>query len=185
MTRYADDFVVGFQNFGDAVQFLKDLKQRFAEFNLEIAEDKTQILEFGRDSEENGNGPTKTPRTFQFLGFTHYMKQRGEGSKRKPMVARKPKRESRNKFLRNVKDWLRENMHASIPWQKKRLSIRLKGYYNYFGLRHCLKALVHVKWHVERMWVMSLRRRSQKHNLWWKTVRNKPWFKLPEPRLIH
>jgi RNA-directed DNA polymerase len=185
MTRYADDFIVGFENLGDAVQFLKDLKERFAEFNLEIAEDKTQIAEFGRKSEENGKtGPAEIPRTFKFLGFTHYMKQRGDGTKRKPMVARKPKRESRNKFLRNVKEWLREHMHKPIPLQKKRLSIRLKGYYNYFGLQHCLKSLQHVKWHVERLWIMTLRRRSQKHKLWWETVRNKPWFKLPEPRLI-
>lgn len=185
LTRYADDFVVGFQNYEEAEQFLKALKERFAEFNLEIAEDKTQIVKFGRDSGDGKAGPTETPRTFKFLGFIHYMKQRGDGTRRRPMVARKPKRESRSKFLKNVKEWLRNNMHSSIPWQKTRLSIRLKGYYNYFGLQHCLLALQHVKWHVERLWIMSLRRRSQKHHLWWKTVRSKPWFKLLEPRLIH
>lgn len=184
MTRYADDFIVGFQYHEEAVQFLKDLKERFAEFNLEIAEDKTQIVAFGRDSTEiDKTGPTETPRTFKFLGFIHYMKQVGNGMKRKPNVARKPKRESRNKFLRNVKEWLREVMHTSIPWQRQRLSIKLKGYYNYFGLRYCLESLRHVKWHVERLWIMSLRRRSQKHHLWWSNVQNKSWFQLPEPQL--
>jgi RNA-directed DNA polymerase len=184
MTRYADDFVVGFQIKEEAEQFLKDLKQRFAEFGLEIAEEKTQIVAFGRNSADKGKaGPEGTSRTFKFLGFVHYMKQRGDGTKRRPMVARKPKQESRNKFLRNIKKLLKECMHTSIPWQRKLLTIRLKGYYNYFGLRHCLKALQHVKWHVERLWIMSLRRRSQKHNLWWSVVRNKPWFKLPEPHL--
>lgn len=184
MTRFADDFVVGFQLKEEAEQFLSDLKQRLAEFGLEIAEEKTQIVAFGRDSTENGKiGPGGTPRTFKFLGFVHYMRQRRNGTKRRPMVARKPKQESRNKFLRNIKEMLRKCMHTSIQWQKKLLTVRLRGYYIYFGLRHCLKALQQVKWHVGRLWIMSLRRRSQKHHLWWSVVRNKPWFKLPEPCL--
>jgi len=185
LTRYADDFIVGFENHGEAVQFLEELRQRFSNFNLTIAEEKTQIVRYGRNSKRGPPGPTETPRTFKFLGFTHYIKKRGDGTKRRPMVARKPKRESRDKFLRNVREWLKSCMHTPIPWQKKRLSIKLKGYYNYFGLQHCLKALQHVKWHVERLWVMSLRRRSQKHNLWWQQVRDKPWFTLPDPRLNH
>lgn len=184
MIRYADDFIVGFEGQKEAEQFLQDLKKRFSEFGLAIAEEKTQIVAFGRNSRRDGKtGPTRVPRTFKFLGFIHYMKQRGKGPKRNPVVARKPKSESRNKFLKNVKKWLRENMHTSIPWQRKRLSIRLKGYYQYFGLRHCLKALQHVKWHVGRLWVIALRRRSQKHNLLWKTIQTQAWFNLPEPQL--
>jgi len=34
VTRFADDFVVGFQYRGDAKQFLHDLRERFAKFNL-------------------------------------------------------------------------------------------------------------------------------------------------------
>jgi RNA-directed DNA polymerase len=182
MVRYADDFVAGFQDQEEAKQFLKDLKQRFAEFGLEISEEKTQIIKFGRNS-RGKTGPKEILSTFKFLGFTHYMKQRGDGTKRKPMVARKPKRESRNKFLKGVKEMLKKSKHTSVQWQKKQLSIKLKGYYNYFGLRHCLKALGNVKWHVERLWIVSLRRRSQKHKLWWREVRTKSWFKLPAPQL--
>lgn len=182
MTRYADDFVVGFEYKQEAEQYLRDLKERLAEFGLEIAEDKTQIVEFGRKSKEAGKtGPTNMPRTFKFLGFIHYIKPRGEGCKGRAVVARKPKAESRNKFLKNVKEWLKENMHASLSWQKKRLSARLKGYYNYFGLPYCRKALQHVKWHVERHWIMTLRRRGQRHKLWWSNVQNQTWFKLPDP----
>ena len=186
MVRYADDFVVGFERKEAAKQFLDDLKKRFAEFGLEIAEDKTQIVRFGRNStaEDGSTGGPKTPTgTFKFLGFTHYMKQRGDGTKRRPMVARKPKIKSRNKFLRNVKEWLKKCMHTSVPWQKKKLSIRLNGYYRYFGLMHCKPALEHVKHHVERLWITTLRRRSQKHNLHWSTVTKQAWFRLPEPFL--
>jgi RNA-directed DNA polymerase len=182
MVRYADDFVVGFEHKEEAEQFLKDLKERLEKFSLEIAEDKTQVVAFGRRSSELGKiGPGNTPRTFKFLGFTHYMRPRCEGSKREPTLARKPKQESRNKFLQSVKEWLRGSMHTSISWQKKRLTAKLKGFYNYFNLPYCRKALQHVKWQTERLWIRSLRRRSQKHNLWWKNVRKQTWFKLPDP----
>lgn len=186
MVRYADDFVVGFEREEAAKQFLEDLRARFAEFGLEIAEEKTQIVKFGRNStEEDGDkgGPEAPTGTFKFLGFTHYMKQRGDGTKRKPMVARKPRIESRNKFLKDVKIWLKECMHTSIPWQREKLSIKLQGYYRYFGLRHCKPALEHVKHHVERLWITVLRRRSQRHNLHWSTVSGQVWFRLPEPFL--
>ena len=39
------------------------LKERLAKFGLEIAEDKTRILPFGRNSKDRD--------TFDFLGFTH------------------------------------------------------------------------------------------------------------------
>jgi hypothetical protein len=54
MTRYADDFVVGFQYKEEAEQFLRDLKERLSGFGLEIAEDKTQIITFSRKSSEKG-----------------------------------------------------------------------------------------------------------------------------------
>ena len=184
MVRYADDFVVGFQKEEEAKQFLQDMKERFAEFGLEISEEKTQIIRFGRNSSGDQGGPKTPTGTFNFLGFTHYMKQRGDGTKRRPMIARKPRKESRNKFLGNVKTWLKKCMHTSIPWQRKQLAIRLQGYYRYFGLRHCGPALEHVKFHVERLWITTLRRRSQRHNLQWSTVVNQTWFKLPEPHLI-
>ena len=174
LVRYADDFVVGFERREEAEKFLKELRKRLAEFSLEISEEKTRIVRFGTDSDE-GNG------TFAFLGFVHYIKSKG---KRSPVVARKPNPKSRNKFLKNVKEWLRGAMHASVPWQKKMLSAKLKGYYNYFGLRYCQTSLMHVKRHVERMWIMTLRRRSQKHKLWWNRIYGNPLYRLPEPRLV-
>jgi RNA-directed DNA polymerase len=72
VTRFADDFVVGFQHLGDARQFLNDLRERFAKFNLELHPDKTRLIEFGRfaasNRKEHGLGK---PETFDFLGFTH------------------------------------------------------------------------------------------------------------------
>jgi RNA-directed DNA polymerase len=72
VTRFADDFVVGFQHLGDARQFLRDLRERFAKFNLELHPDKTRLIQFGRFAAQNRKerGLPK-PDTFDFLGFTH------------------------------------------------------------------------------------------------------------------
>ena len=54
--------------------FYRELASRLKKFNLEIAEDKTKIIPFGKFAEENSkkNRKWKTP-TFDFLGFTHYL----------------------------------------------------------------------------------------------------------------
>jgi hypothetical protein len=46
---------------------------RLAKFNLEIQEDKTKIIKFGRFAvDECKKAGIKKPETFDFLGFTHY-----------------------------------------------------------------------------------------------------------------
>ena len=47
IVRYADDFVMGFENATDARQMLADLKERLAKFGLALHEDKTRLIEFG------------------------------------------------------------------------------------------------------------------------------------------
>jgi group II intron reverse transcriptase/maturase len=53
VVRFADDFVVGFQYLDDARQFLSELRERFAKFNLELHPDKTRLIEFGRFAAQN------------------------------------------------------------------------------------------------------------------------------------
>jgi len=72
ITRFADDFVAGFEHQGDAQRFLADLRERFAKFGLELHPDKTRLIEFGRfagrNRQKRGEGK---PETFDYLGFTH------------------------------------------------------------------------------------------------------------------
>ena len=60
IVRYADDFVVGFQYKRDAERFLCDLKDRLADFSLDLHPDKTRLIEFGRFAmgEPPGTGRT-------------------------------------------------------------------------------------------------------------------------------
>lgn len=73
IVRYADDFVMGFENEADARQMLADLKERLAKFGLSLHEDKTRLIEFGRlPAIARRQRGERRPETFAFLGFTHY-----------------------------------------------------------------------------------------------------------------
>ena len=51
IVRYADDFVVGFQSKEDAERFLEDLKERLAEFGLDLHPEKNWWSSEGSGSE--------------------------------------------------------------------------------------------------------------------------------------
>lgn len=179
MVRYADDFVVCFEYHEDAERLQKELGERLAAFALELEPDKTRLIEFGTDLEKKGPGPESGGHTFDFLGFTHYMRRY---PKRGLRTARKPSMKSRKRFILEVKLWLRKHMHRN-PWLHHRvLTVRLRGFFNYFRLRHCRPTLRKVRWQIERHWFRTLLRRSQKakRQLTWVKVKRKPWFQLPE-----
>ena len=53
IVRYADDFVICVQYKNEAEKIREALKKRLAKFGLELAEDKTRIVEFGRFARQN------------------------------------------------------------------------------------------------------------------------------------
>ncbi|WP_274435604.1 reverse transcriptase domain-containing protein [Alicyclobacillus sp. ALC3] len=126
MVRYADDFVCCFQIKQDAERFYAALVQRLAKFGLEIADNKSKILMFGRFAESTmrrlGQGK---PGTFDFLGFTHYCGKSQRGTFR---VKRKT---SRKKFSAKVKafeQWIRQNRHEYIDDIMKTVAQKLTGH---------------------------------------------------------
>ena len=179
--RYADDFVVCFEHKDEAEKFLEEIKERFVEFGLKLSEEKTQVVEFGKGSSRNGErgAGNGEPRTFEFLGYTHFMRRAKSG---RYHVARKASRKTRIRFLKRVREWCNWNKHLRVRVQGKHLKKMLQGYYNYFGLTFYKSSLWNVKWHVARLWINALRRRSQRHNFYWKRVVRSEWFKLlPNP----
>ena len=71
IVRFADDYIVGFEHRDDAERFLAELRGRLAQFSLELAAEKTRLIEFGRFAAERrkARGLGK-PETLGFLGFT-------------------------------------------------------------------------------------------------------------------
>jgi retron-type reverse transcriptase len=60
--RYADDFICALRFKRDAVHFMGILKERFNKFDLELAEEKTNLISFSRWRKEEET-------SFDFLGF--------------------------------------------------------------------------------------------------------------------
>jgi RNA-directed DNA polymerase len=183
VVRWADDFVVGFQHRSEAEGFLKDLRERFAKFGLELHSDKTRIIEFGRyaasNREKRGGGK---PETFDFLGFTHIC---GKTRKGKFTVVRKTIRKRRQAKLKEVYAELRRRMHIPVPEQGKYLRSVVGGHVRYYGVPMNGHAISAFRKEVCRLWYKVLRRRSQKHRLTWDRMQRLIARWIPLARVCH
>jgi group II intron reverse transcriptase/maturase len=176
LTRFADDFVVNFQYRRDAEEFHKNLTDRFGKFGLELAEEKTRVMRFGRFVRADLAKTGEKPDTFDFLGFKHVC---GTDRGGKFALVRVPCDKSRRKFLAKSKQWLSQHRHWKRRDQQKQLVMMLRGFYQYFGLHHCKPKLDGVRREVQRQWARTLRRRSQRHRLYWTYLLSQSWFELP------
>ena len=61
-----------FEGQSDADQFRTALGDRMEKFHLELAEEKTRHLEFGRSARANAYRSGRKPGDFDFLGMTFY-----------------------------------------------------------------------------------------------------------------
>ncbi|WP_144513350.1 group II intron reverse transcriptase/maturase [Bacillus sp. FJAT-22090] len=165
IVRYADDFVCCFQLRSDADRFYLELKERLKEFNLEIAEDKTKIIPFGKFAEANSKKVGKgKPPTFDFLGFTHYCGKSQSGQFR---VKRKTSRKKFQAKLKQSKEWLRANRHESTQIIMDRFIRSLKGYYNYYCITDNTPHVSNFKDKIRRLLFKWLNKRSQKKSFNW------------------
>jgi group II intron reverse transcriptase/maturase len=176
MTRFVDDFVCCFQNKKDAEKFGQELRSRMKKFNLEIAEEKTRMIEFGRFARTNLAERKLKPETFTFLGFEHVC---GKDKQGKFALIRIPSRKSCRKFLEGTKLWLKKHIHSGRTIQKTELTRKLEGFYQYFGLTHCKRKLDWIHCEVERQWRKAIKRQSQRHCVFWSYLSSTSWFSLP------
>jgi RNA-directed DNA polymerase len=182
LTRFADDFVASFQYKRDAERFDQYLRKRFARFNLELADEKTRLMLFGRFAAERKAEYSAKPEAFEFLGFKHVC-----GTDRRGLFAviRLPSQKSSRKFLARTKEWLAEHRHWKRRDQQRQLTLMLHGFYQYFALPHCKPKLDVVRHEVQLQWVRVLRRRSQRHRLYWSYLKSRSWFELPYAETRH
>ncbi len=168
IVRYADDFVVCFQYKEEAEKFLRALRARLEKFGLSLHPDKTRLIEFGRNAMEHrrkrGDGK---PKTFDFLGFTHYCRKTRKGSFG---LGRKPIAKRMVRFIKRIRRELWRRMHESVHDTGLWLGQVLNGWLNYYAvpwsyryLWRCFKCL---KW----VWLCILRRRSQKDRTTWEQL---------------
>jgi group II intron reverse transcriptase/maturase len=173
LVRYADDFVCGFGRIEEAQRFYGELEERLRKFGLELAADKTRVIPFSRYRREETS--------FDFLGFEFRW-----GTDRKGQ-ARLKRRTSRKKFRNSVKrvaEWCKQNRHRRVGEQFQRLNAKLRGYYNYYGVRGNYASLNEFFQQVQRLHLKWLNRRSQRQSYNWAGYRELlRHFALARPRI--
>jgi group II intron reverse transcriptase/maturase len=161
ITRYADDFVCAFQYRSDAELFYRELPKRLAQFNLQVAEDKTQCMRFSRFE------PTLENR-FTFLGFEFYW---GEDKGGKRRLFRRTARKKLQATKNDYSEFIRKNRHMRTPVLLDKLSEKLRGHYNYFGVVGNLDDVYAVYFHAVGMLYKWLNRRSGRKSMTWEKLK--------------
>lgn len=184
LVRFADDFVILCERKEDAVRVLEVLPKRLGKYSLELHPEKTRLIQFRKPSgaakspKANGNG------TFDFVGFTYYWTRSRRGAW---VVRRKTRGDRLRGAMRRVTQWCKANRHVKVAEQHATLERKLRGHYNYYGVKCNYEALEALYEHTRRAWCKWLRRRSNKSKIKWENFseRIEKAFPLPKPRIIH
>ena len=183
IVRWADDFIVGFEEERDAHQFLTELRERFAKFGLALHPEKTRLIEFGRNADwKRAKRGLGKPETFDFLGFTHICakSKRGRFWVKRITITKRMRAK-----LREVKTELRRRRHRPVPEQGAWVRSVLQGHAAYYAVPGNSGAVRAFRTEITRHWFKALRRRSQRTRLTWARMNRlvKRW--LPPVRILH
>jgi RNA-directed DNA polymerase len=182
IVRYADDAILGFQHQDEAEKFLNELQERLGQFGLELNEDKTKLIRFGRyarqNREERGE---KKPETFTFLGLQHICAGNSLG---RFEVRRITDGTRRRKKLLEIKQELRRRMHEPVAKVGEWLRSVLHGYYQYHAIPGNLGVLSRFRRQVARHWFRALSQRSQRRPTW-QQLSSVFDLWLPIPHVVH
>jgi retron-type reverse transcriptase len=156
---------------------------RYAKFGLEVAEEKTRLVEIGRTKWKYWRqGKGSRPGTFNFLGFTHYAATSKTGQY---MPGHKTSKEGLRRKLRDMNDWLKR-VRSVAPFKEWRpvLHAKLVGHYNYFGISNNMRCIRQFYGRTLSLLFKWLNRRSQKKSMSWaqymEMLARSP---LPQPRI--
>ena len=184
--RYADDFVIGVAREHDAQRIMDVLPKRMSKYGLTVHPEKTRLVRFqppqADDSEPEERDPPE-PRTFDFLGFTHYW---GRSQRGVWVVKRKTAKNRLNRALTALSEWCRKNLHLSIREQHQKLTEKLRGHYGYYGIIGNFYSLLEFREEARGIWRRRLsRRRRGKPMTWSRFARLEERYSLPRARVVH
>jgi group II intron reverse transcriptase/maturase len=182
LVRYADDFVGCFEYEADARDFERVLQQRLAQFALEVQPTKTALIRFGdlapalckRDGD-------RRPRTFNFLGFTHFIApHRGRAR-----LGRTTQRERVHAKLKALGARLKSLRTEGTRAMQAYVRAHLLGYIQYFGVSGNSRSLGNYVFQAGRLLYYWINRRSQRRSMSWQQYNRCIQPYLPRPRIVH
>jgi len=162
--RYADDYVACFKQEADAKRFRIEMEQRLNQFGLEIAPEKTKILEFGPLAQERAKrrGERKAE-TFDFLGFTHYCTT--TRSSKRFRIGRKTISKRMSAKLKLYKQWLRSNRTLPTREIMRTTANKLRGHFAYYGVSGNGESISNFAYEVRMILFKWLGRRGKRKSL--------------------
>ena len=177
IVRFADDFLLGFTNKEDAERVMKVLPKRFDKYGLTLHPEKTKLIEL-----DNKKG--QKPKTFDFLGFTHYM---GKSRRGKAILKRKTSSKKLRASLNRLNEWLHKNRHTTVSTLIAGMNQKLRGHYGYYGITFNSKRLAAYHKQAKRMLHYWLNRRGGKAVWSWEKYCKliTEWVPLITPRIYH
>ena len=171
-------------NVDEAESILRDLKERLAEFRLELAEDKTGCIEFGRYAKQNAEAKGTKPATFGFLGFTHFIDKTRKGTYK---LGRKTDRKRLTVKLKALGGWFKATRNR-LPLRElwKTFKAKLAGHFQYYGVSGNFMGIMRYWQEAVRLAMKWLNRRSQKKSFNWTTfAQYMERHPLPAPTIHH
>jgi group II intron reverse transcriptase/maturase len=180
--RFADDFLACFQHKSDAEDFKRRLKDRLEGFGLELAEEKTRCIEFGRYARESAYKRGEKPEEFTFLGFTHYCGKTKRGYFK---VKRRTSRKKLGQSLRNFSDWAKKARRVLRKGEMLRQArARVIGYLNYYAITDNAERCGYYAYRVKHILFKWLNRKSQRKAYTWQSFSQAlTWVKWPRLRI--
>lgn len=184
LIRYADDFIVCFQSEAEARAFGDRLKERLSKFGLKVSEEKSHILQFGRQPYYSTKQRVEKLATFDFLGFTHYCTKTRKGYFK---LGRKTSKAKFRQRIKELNQWLksvRNKVRLQQWWEVLRL--KLIGHFRYYGISGNMPEMRAFYKRAIRLTFKWINRRSQKKSYNWAQFnRLLKYNPLPKPKIYH
>lgn len=118
IVRYADDFIMFFEYYEDSLYVYKEVIDRLRKYNLELQQEKTQIIEIN----------SKERKYFDYLGLTLYT-YRDNNTK----IIIKTSNKNNIKKREEIRKCIDDNKDKTINTICNKVNEKLRGYYNYYG----------------------------------------------------
>jgi len=177
IVRWADDFVLGFEYKSEAERVMRVLPKRFAKYELTLHSEKTRLIDL--NSKRGGFG-----RSFEFLGFIHYMGKSRKGHK---VLKRKTSSKRLTRAIMNISKYIKLNRHLKLRNLIAAINIKLRGHYSYYGITFNFRGINNFYELVKQILFKWLNRRGGKPAwIWDKFIQLvEQWCPLVRPFIAH
>jgi hypothetical protein len=109
-----------------------------------------------------------------------YVSRRGDF-----LLKRKSRRDRVRAKLKEIKAELRRRMHWPVPEQGGWLSQVIRGFFAYHAVPTNFAVLGSFRYQIVRLWLRTLRRRSQEDRTPWSRMARLAKDFLPRPKILH